>query len=258
MRARASDTFVVPIRNHRPLVRSPMRLYSAAMRFDRLLLLALLGMGPACGSDKGESTESETSDATTEPGTTTSSETDTGETTATEPGTTGAPTTGETTTTTDATTTDDTTGGGFPDELAMGCGFTRPCDDVVLRCGNDGWSEQCTEPYSAETQCALEKLAAGEGFPLRYDLNGFNGEEEWYDLVFDGEGGALRQNWLEDPGTLEEAPVGPVERCVLKPAQFFADCLAVAPDDPSHAECMLWSAWFESCEAEPDPVCPPI
>jgi hypothetical protein len=230
------------------------------MKFDRFLLLGLLGL--ACGSDKGD-TESETSDATTEPGTTgptTTSATDTGETTTTEPGTTEKPTTGETTTTTtgETTTGDPTAGetGDFPDELAMGCGFTRPCDDVLLLCGNDGWSDQCTEPYTAATQCALEKLAAGEGFPLRYDLNGFNGEEEWYDLVFDGEGGALRQNWLEDPGSLEEAPVGPVERCVLKPVDFFAACLTVANEDPAHADCMLWSAWFESCEAEAEPMCP--
>ncbi|MCY1066389.1 hypothetical protein OV090_16535 [Nannocystis sp. RBIL2] len=231
------------------------------MKCDRLLLLGLLGLGPACSSDKGDTTESETSDATTEPGTTgpTTSGTETGETTTTGPGTTETPTTTSTTTsTTDETTTDGTTGGGFPDELAMGCGFTRPCDDVLLLCGNDSWSPECTEAYTSETQCALEQLAAGAGFPLRYDVNGFNGEEEWYDLVFDGEGGALRQNWLEDPGSLEDAPEGPVERCVLKPVDFFADCLTLADDDPAHAQCMLWTAWFESCEAADEPMCPTL
>ncbi|MFY0538775.1 hypothetical protein [Nannocystis pusilla] len=169
------------------------------MKCDRLLLLGLLGLGLACNSDKGDTTESETSDATTEPGTTGPTTTETDETTTTGPGTTESPTTTSTTTsTTDETTTDGTTGGGFPDELAMGCGFTRPCDDVLLLCGNDQWSPECTEAYTAATQCALEKLVAGERFPLRYDVNGFNGEVEWYDLVFDGEGGALRQNWLEN------------------------------------------------------------
>ncbi|MCY1012553.1 hypothetical protein OV079_44890 [Nannocystis pusilla] len=165
----------------------------------------MLGLGSACSSDKGDTTE---------------------------------------------------TGGGFPDELAMGCGITSPCDDIVLRCGSDRWSEGCIEPYSTETQCVLERLAAGERFPLRYDVNGFNGEVEWYDLVFDGEGGALRQNWLEDPGSSDAAPEGPVERCVLKPLDFFANCLTVAADDPAHAQCMLWSAWFESCEAAAEPMCP--
>lgn len=234
-----------------------------AMSFDRLLLLGLLGLGLACSSDKGDGTESETSDATTEPGTSAPTTSAT-ETTTTGPGTTSTPTTDGTTTTTtdgtttDGTTTDDTTDGGFPDELAMGCGITSPCDDISLNCGIDVWSEECTEPYSPETQCVLEQLAAGAAFPLRYDVNGYNGEVEWYHLVFDGQGGALRQNWLEDPDTLESQPQGPVERCVLKPAQFFADCLTVAADDPAHAQCMLWSTWFASCGAETMPMCPSV
>jgi hypothetical protein len=232
-----------------------------AMSFDRFLLLGLLGLGLACSSDKGDGTESETSDATTEPGTTgpTTSGTESGETTTTGPGTTETPTTDETTTTTtDGTTTDGTTDGGFPDELAMGCGITSLCDDITLNCGIDGWSEECTEPYSTETQCVLEQLAAGAAFPLRYDINGYYGEQAWYELVFDGQGGALRQSWLEDPDTLESQPDGPVERCVLKPVEFFADCLTVAADDPAHAQCMLWSAWFESCGVETMPVCPTL
>lgn len=151
---------------------------------------------------------------------------------------------------------DDTNGGGFLDELAEGCGFPRPCEDVRLNCGPDWWTEDCTEPYTSEAQCALERLAAGEGFALLFDLNGLHGEEEWYHIVFDGEGGAIRQLWLNDPGTLENSPVGSPEHCTLVATEVFDNCLTVPNDDPAHAACMLLDTWFVGCEDALAPTCP--
>ena len=224
-------------------------------RFTRLLAAALVAVGvTACTVDKNLATASDgdTDAATTIVNPTTgmsTGDTSTGTSTGDTP--TG---TNDTTDTTGTTTGDTDTGGGFPDELAEGCGFKRPCADVRLNCGDDSWSEDCTADYSKETQCALDQLAAGEAFALRFDLN--NGEVEWFDLVFDGEGGAVRQHWLEDPGNLESAPVGPPEACTLISVDMFQNCITVPNDDSLHGQCMLLDNWFTGCEADPALMCP--
>lgn len=230
-----------------------------------LFIAAALGL--ACTPDKGDDTDANTQ-TTDVPGTSADTDDTTTDDTTTDDASTVAPTTSpEETTVAEGTTVGDptegeTTEGGndaFLDELAGGCGFESPCGDVVLGCDTDMWLEECTAPFDTATQCVLERLAAGEGFALRFDLNGYGGavaEIKWYDVVFDGQGGALRQAWVEDVGTLENVTDGPTQQCNVKPADYFTTCLSTPPEDPAHNECRVLMNWFSGCGTEVDPVCP--
>lgn len=142
-----------------------------------------------------------------------------------------------------------TSTGDLAAQIIDGCGLTKPCAGVLLNCGNDQWNEDCTEPYGAATQCALERLAAGEAFALHFDINGLNGEEEWSDFVFDGAGSAVRVDSIESPDGGEVSSQDPV-KCTLATPETFQSCLTVANDDPLHGQCMFFDSWFVDCSAK--------
>ena len=147
------------------------------------------------------------------------------------------------------TTTGDTTSDDVAEQFAAGCGFPRPCADASIDCGSAFEPAVCTQDYSPQIKCALEKLAAGEGFALKVDVSNYNAENEQYHIVFDGKGGAARQHWAG-------LPFGSPQKCDLLPKEKFAECLAVANDDPLHSECMVVFNWMPNCVGGDDVVCP--